>query len=238
MILVGGTTRLPTLSDKLLNIFYPATPLITSQIDPDEVIAKGTALCALSLIQTYPLDSAAHQALHSRAITEHSVVSPSFLAKPLGFLIAAPESDPKAIDGKVFVTLVEGRSPLPLRRVLDVEVPSGSGKAQVLLSLWEGTHEVKVVAPVKKAKASGGFFSRATAPKEDDEDEEDEEDDVRTAIIRPNHAVVDVIVDVDTKVVKKEVPRVRVTVCVDVGGHGSIAAVQLVEGAENVYAEF
>lgn len=232
IILVGGSTRLPTLADKLNNLFYPSTPLITSQIDPDEVVAKGAALQALSLVSTYPLDSAPHTALHSRSLSELPVVRPSFLSKPLGFVIDATKDDPKAVNGRSFVVLVPESTPLPLRRIIDVEVPAGSGAAQVLLALWEGSHEIKVELPTKKSK---GFFSRS---KDEDEEDEDEPEEVRTALIKPEHQVADLIIAVDAKKKGKSVPRVRVTLVVNAGGDGSVSAVQLIEGAVETRTEF
>nr|WKJ30261.1 Hsp-4 [Glaciozyma antarctica PI12] len=237
IILVGGSTRLPTLADKLNNLFYPATPLITSQIDPDEVVAKGAALQALALVATYPLDSAPHTLLHSRSLSELPVVRPSFLSKPLGFVIDAVKDDPKAVNGRTFVVLVPESTPLPLRRIIDVDVPAGSGAAQVLLALWEGSHEIKVEQPAKKSK--GGFFSRS---KDEDEDDEDEPEEVRTALIKPEHQVADLVISVDAKpVVKgkaKSVPKVRLTLVINVGGSGSVSAVQLVDGAVETTTEF
>lgn len=237
IILVGGSTRLPTLADKLNNLFYPSTPLITSQIDPDEVVAKGAALQALALVATYPLDSAPHSLLHSRSLSELPVVRPSFLSKPLGLVIDAAKDDPKAVNGRTFVVLVPESTPLPLRRIIDVDVPAGSGAAQVLLALWEGSHEIKVEQPAKKSK--GGFFSRS---KDDDDEDDDEPEEVRTALIKPEHQVADLIISVDAKpVVKgkaKTVPKVRLTLVVKVGGSGSVSAVQLVDGAVETTTEF
>lgn len=126
-----------------------------------------------------------------------------------------------------------------MRRIIDLEVPAGSGAAQVLLSLWEGSHEIKVEAPEPKKKAAGGFFSRKA---DDDEDDDDEPEDVRTAIVKPTAALADLVVSVDTKPEgkgKKASPsKVRVTIVVNAAGKGSASAVQLKSGAVPVNAEF
>lgn len=133
-----------------------------------------------------------------------------------------------------FVTLVEGSTPLPFRRIIEVPVPAGSGSASILLSLWEGINEIKVEAPVKKVKSSGGFFSRAS---KDEEEEEDEEEDTRTAVVTPKSALADLVVNVENKVVgKKSVPKVKITLIVDAAGKGSVEAGQ--EGAEAVKKSF
>ena len=110
-------------------------------------------------------------------------------------------------------------------------------RSQVLLALWEGSHEIKVEQPAKKSK--GGFFSRS---KDDDDEDDDEPEEVRTALIKPEHQVADLIISVDAKpVVKgkaKTVPKVRLTLVVKVGGSGSVSAVQLVDGAVETTTEF
>ncbi|KAK4703944.1 hypothetical protein P7C70_g2266, partial [Phenoliferia sp. Uapishka_3] len=236
VILVGGTTKLPKLADKLLNLL-PESVSLKSELDTDEVLAKGAALQAISIVQTYPLDSAPSVALHARSLNESSVVSPAFLAFPIGLVIDAAKDDSKAVDGKSFVTLVAEHSPLPVRRIIDLDVPAGSGSAQVLLSLWEGSHEIKVEAP--EAKKKPGFFSRKA---DDDEDEDDEPEDVRTAIVKPVKALADLVVSVETKPEgkgKKTAPsKVRVTIVVNAAGKASASAVQLRAGAETVSAEF
>lgn len=210
---------------------------LKSEIDPDEVLAKGAALQAISIVETYPLDSAPATALHARSKTESSVVSPAFLAFPIGLVLNAAKDDKKAVDGKSFVTLVAEHSPLPVRRIVDFDVPAGSGPSEVLLSLWEGSHEVKVEAPEPKKKA--GFFSRKA---DEDEEDDDEPEDVRTAIVKPTKAVADLVVAVETKPEgkgKKGVPaKVRVTIVVDAAGKGSATAVQLRSGAQPTSAQF
>jgi heat shock protein 1/8 len=191
------------------------------------VIAKGSALQALSLTQTYPLDSPSSLAVFASSLTESAVVNPSTTSAPIGLVL----------EDKSFVTLVEEFTPLPLRRIFELPVPAGTGSAQILLSLSEGINEVKVEVPEKKAKSGGGFFSRAS--KDEEEDEEDEEEEVRTKVLRATKALTDLVVDVDANKGKaKSAPKLRVTVVVEVGGKGTISAVQLVDGAKVASASF
>ncbi|KAL8278994.1 hypothetical protein RQP46_008663 [Phenoliferia psychrophenolica] len=235
VILVGGTSRLPKLSEKV-QYLLPESVNLKSEIDPDEVLAKGAALQAVKIIESYPLDSAAAQALHTRSKTESSVISPASLAFPIGLVLDAAKDDNKAVDGKSFVTLVAEGSPLPVRRIIELEVPVGKGPEQVLLSLWEGSHEIKVEAPEAKKKA--GFFSRKA---DDDEEDDDEPEDVRTAIVKPTKALADLVVAVETKPEGKKAKspsKVRVTIVVDAAGKGSATATQLRAGAPTVTATF
>ncbi|KAI5480491.1 protein of heat shock protein 70 family [Pseudohyphozyma bogoriensis] len=232
VVLVGGTTKLPKLSDKLLDVF-PESTSFKNEIESDEVIAKGAALQALSISTTYPPESADSAALHARSITESSVLSPSFLSKPIGFVTDAAKDDSRAVNGKLFTTLVAELSPLPLRRILELPIPAGSGSAEVLLSLYEGSPEVKVEAP--PPKKSKGFFSRSN----DDDDEDDEPEDIRTALVNPEAALGDLVVKVDTKAEKgAEAAKVRVTIVVEATGKGTATAVQLKSGAAPVTIQF
>lgn len=124
-----------------------------------------------------------------------------------------------------------------MRRIIEVEVPAGTGSAQVLLSLWEGVNSIKVESPVKKAKSGGGFFGLG-ASKDEDEDE-DEEEDTRTAIVTPKSPLADLVIDVENKVVgKKAVPKVKITLIVDASGKGSVEAIQLRDGAVAAKKQF
>ncbi|KAM0752239.1 actin-like ATPase domain-containing protein [Meredithblackwellia eburnea MCA 4105] len=232
VILVGGTSKLPKLSDKLLNLL-PESASLRNVIESDEVLAKGAALQALSVSQTYPSDNAALVEAHKRSQTESTVVSPSVLSQPIGLLVdpSQPES---------FVSLVAEQSPLPVRRIVDLEIPAGS--TQVLVSLWEGAHEIKVEKPEPKAKKTesaggvAGFFGKKKEVEEDDEDDEDEDEETRTAVVKATHALADLTVNVDSS--KTPAPKVRVTIIVDANGKGTATGVQLKSGAETASAQF
>lgn len=220
IVLVGGTSRLPTLSERLASLF-PESTRIVSQIDPDEVIAKGCALQSLTLLTTYAAETPiASLALIAATLSSVAVTEPKALSKPIGLVIAGE-----------FVTLVGENTPWPLRRIVDVQVPNGSGASSVILSLAEGTPSIKIDLPVKKSK---GFFSRAS--KDDEEDEDEEPEEIRTAIVTPAPVgLAELTVEV---ILGKESEKVRITVVVDAEGRGSVSAKQLREDAVEATGTF
>jgi len=220
VILVGGTTRLPALADKLYGFFNEDTTTLTAQIDPDEVIAKGSALHAVAL----PEDHKKADSVFARALNETTVSAPSATAAPIGLT-----------NGEAFFTLVEANTPLPLRRIVELDVASGA--SEVLISLAEGAASIEVSQPVKEEKSKPGLLARLTgsgAAASDDEDEDDEPEEVRTVVVKPTKQVAEVKVAVDSK----SKAKVQVTVIVGVDGKGEVKAVQLKEGAAEAKAAF
>lgn len=223
VILVGGTTRLPALTDKLLGLFDEDTTTITSTLDPDEVIAKGSALHAVAI----PAD----RETYNRAQKEAAVVSPSATSAPLGF-----------VNGDSFTTLVEAHTPLPFRRVLELEVPAGSGSAEVLLALAEGSTSIESSVPPKKEKAKAGLFSRLTGGAKDedeDDDEDDEPEEVKSVVTKPTKQIAELVVAVDQSAPKGgKAAKVKLTITVDSTGKGEVKAVQLKDGAKEAKSTF
>ncbi|ORY92717.1 Hsp70 protein-domain-containing protein [Leucosporidium creatinivorum] len=218
VVLVGGTTRIPALTNKLYGFFNEDNTTITARLDSDEVVARGTALQAQSLL------SADNLALINRLSTETSVLSPSALSAPIGIVI-----------GEDFHALVEANTPLPTRRIIEFPISSSSG-SQLLLSFSEGEESVKVEAPPPKPAKKAGWFG-GKKDEDEDEDEEDEEEEVRTLVAKPTKALADLVVDVDSKAAKKGL-KVKVTIVVVEGGKGTVTAVQTVEGAKVAQATF
>lgn len=209
------------MADKLLSLFSEDTTTITSQLDTDEVIARGASLQGLSVLSPASLTQ-----LNS-SLAESTITSPSTLSAPIGLVI-----------DNTFHTIVDSHTPLPLRRIVDLDIPASA--TQVLVSLAEGQHSIKVEQPPKKeVKKSGGFFSRSK-PEDDEDDEDDEEDEIRTSIVESKKALADLVVDVDgsKKGPKGKSTKVRVSVVVVVGGKGTVSAIQLVDGAKEVSKEF
>lgn len=126
--------------------------------------------------------------------------------------------------------------------MIDIPVPTGSSAAQVLISLWEGSHEIKSEAPPPKSKP--GLFSRVTgigAKDEDDEEDDEEPEDIRTASVVPENQIGELVVKVETKPAagSKGPARVRLTIIVESSGKGTATAVQLLKsGAETVTLSF
>lgn len=202
VVLVGGTARLPTLADKLLGLFDADQTNIQSRLDPDEVIARGTALQAQSLL------SSETQATVEKALASETALKPSTLSAPIGLVV-----------DDAFHVLLEAHTPLPTRRIIDFASPA-AGK--LLISLSEGEQTIKVEAPPPKvAKKSGGvagFFSRSKPEDDDDEDDDEEPEDIRTVESKATKALAEVVVDD----VKKGAKKLRLTIVVVEGGKGEV----------------
>ncbi|GAA5861006.1 hypothetical protein JCM8547_008004 [Rhodosporidiobolus lusitaniae] len=244
VILVGGSSKLPAVADKLYNLF-PESTTITSQIEPDEVLAKGAALQTQSLCSVFPSSPNSADLLRA-SITEQSVVAPEALSFPLGFVLE-PElaNDPSQL---AFVTLLDQHTPLPARRIVELPLESDTG-AEVVLALWEGEPYIKVTpAETKVEQAKGAIAGAASAlfgaakkavgaeaADEDDVSDEEEEEDIRTVEVRATKAVADLVIPVDAS---KKGSKVRVTIVVEKGGKGHVQAVQNVQGAKAVEKDF
>lgn len=246
LVLVGGTTKLPTLANKVLDVLRNDATVVSSQIEPDEVLSKGSALQAQSLRNAFPADAPNSAELVKSSTTDAAVVAPEALARPLGFVLE-PELSGTPAD-LAFVTLVDAHTPLPARRIVDVPLESDTVK-EVVVALWEGEHFVKVTpaqTKVEQAKgavagAVGSFMAAAknavgAGPAEDDvSDDEDEDEDIRTPEVRATKAIADLVVPVDGS---KKGSHVRLTIVVDKGGKGHLEAHQLVDGAKSVTKDF
>lgn len=216
-MLVGGSSRLPSLADKLYNLL-PESTILTRQLDPDEVIARGLALQGLSL-----LDST-RASQHTQSLSEPSVHSPSTLSHPIGLVV----------DGS-FHPLIPATTPLPLRRIFDLGAAGAA--SQLLVALFEGTHEVVSVPPAPKPAKKAGWFGGKAA--DDDEEDDDEPEDVKESRYEAKAQLAELVVDVAQAAKGKPAAKVRVTVTVDVGGKGSVSASQVgVEGAKVAQASF
>ncbi|GAA5981941.1 hypothetical protein JCM10908_004678 [Rhodotorula pacifica] len=233
VVLVGGTSKLPTLANKLYDLL-PESIVVSNQIEADEVLAKGGALQVKSLQAFFPPEDESSRAQFQESLSNPAVVAPEALSRPIGFVLE-PEltGEPEKL---AFVTLMEQATPLPARRIVDIPVESDA-TSEVIIALWEGEPYVKVTSPetkVEKAKgavasAIGGVFNavkNATGVNGNaDDDEEDfsdeEEEDIRTAEVRATKAIADLVVPIDTA---KKDAKVRVTIVVNKGGKGHISA--------------
>ena len=96
---------------------------------------------------------------------------------------------------------------------IDSQTPTqGTGKA--LISLWEGRHTVEVFK-LEPAPKTNGITKPASGEEADDEDEEDEEEEeVKTAIIKPERCLANVLI----------VPAntITVTVTIDAEAKGTL----------------
>ena len=221
VVFVGGSCKNPTLTEKVAALFSESV-ILSSQIEPDQVIAKGCVLQALALSKA--------SAEEKQAITASSSlakVQPQILTSPIGILVPAPAQNgdaagqPGIIDGKVFVTILDANTPLPARRI--VELPAAKGAEAVTVILSEGKQEVDV----KKAEQAAP--NGKSGDDEDDEDEDDEPEDIRTLFVKPTTR----LGQITAKLQKADKPRVRLTVIVTKDGKLEAELKQAdVEGAE------
>lgn len=186
--MAGASSRLPGLIDQLSYVFPSSSKtVITSIIDPDQVLARGSAVQAqvLALLSTYS-DSEAPEKVHALGLesippTEISSLKVPTLKRPFGLVIPTPKDSNSeselqsiSIDGEFFVTLLDQNTPLPARRTFTLNAPDKDG--QVLLDFAEGEKDVKVDLIQPEVD-------------EDDEDEDDEPlepEEVQTARIKPD----------------------------------------------------
>ena len=214
--MMGGTTRLPSISDRLADLF-PAATRISTQIDSDEVIAKGCALQATLL-------HAPSSAPLSSTDLDGAATSIDCLSQPIGLLLGSEPTTGR------FVTLLDEATPLPARKTMELQVPEGAASIEVVLSLWEGKHSIKVEEPVAKP-ANGKKAPTAAAGSDDDEDEDEEEEEpVKSLESRAVNRLVDLVLKVDGSKSGKgrheATTPVKVTVVVGKDGSGSLSGQQ------------
>ncbi|PLW45782.1 hypothetical protein PCASD_04779 [Puccinia coronata f. sp. avenae] len=180
-ILVGGSTKLPAIKEKLAYALHPKVDLDFS-IENDEAIAIGCVLQADLIVKRYPLDSAEFNSAFKPSLSGASVAV-KCLSKPLGLLLPAGDaSAADVVDGKRFMTLLGAMTPLPVHKVFKIPKIS-PGKASTLpLDLWQGEPRVKTVSP----QAQNGNAKKDSS---DDEDDEEEDEPERVLIINPTSAV-------------------------------------------------
>ncbi|KNZ60696.1 hypothetical protein VP01_1516g2 [Puccinia sorghi] len=182
-ILVGGSSKLPAIKEKLIDALHPNVNVDLS-IENDEVIAIGCVLQADLIVQRYPLDSPDFTStLESSFAKTCQLVK--CLSKPLGLLLpAVGASSADVVDGKRFVTLLSATTPLPVKKVFKIPKISPGMAGTLPLDLWQGEPYIKTDSPLAKNGAS----KKETSGDDDDEEEEEEEPE-RTLVIKPTSAV-------------------------------------------------
>lgn len=215
VILAGATCRLPSIANKVADLFPDSTTL-TNSLDADEVIAMGCALQAQLL---------SHQK-HSSEVSvqqqiDQATAAPA-LSKPIGLLLgSSKETSP-------FSVLLDSHTPLPARKMLEVNAPS----KEVVLSLWEGENSVHVEQP--PAKEANGDKNA-----DDESDDDFEEEPTKTAVSKATNLLCNLAVKVNSPDGEEKPQRVRVTLIVGKDGKGTISAQQVsVSGAELFKADF
>ncbi|TIC12793.1 actin-like ATPase domain-containing protein [Wallemia mellicola] len=143
IVLIGGSSSLPSLTNVLGGIFTNAE--ILSSVDPDQAIAKGSAIQAKLLFQpdVPKLPSATTQ------------LDVGVTSAPI---ILAGEGEENAV-------VVAQNTPLPARRIVSLNPPKGD---KAFIDLYEGKHEIKVVQPPPREKSAE---DEEFSDEEDDEPE-------------------------------------------------------------------
>ncbi|TIA96184.1 hypothetical protein E3P94_03384 [Wallemia ichthyophaga] len=141
IVLIGGSSSLPSLTNVLAGIFQNAE--ILSSVDPDQAIAKGAAIQAQLLAARDVPDLPSATTEMTVNVTPHPIV-------------LAGEGDENAV-------VVAKDTPLPARRIVAINPPHGKDSA--VLELYQAKNEIKVVAPPPREKTDD------SEDEEDDEPE-------------------------------------------------------------------
>ena len=182
VLLAGGSARLPGLVDQLSFLFAEDSDThITGSIDSDQVIARGNAVYAHTIVHV-PKDAEERKFIETLANTRREnidALSVPATARPVGLVLDAPQGadaervEKQLVDGQLFVPLVDANTPVPARRAL--RFPVAEGAASTLLRIAEATPEVRV---------------DTIQPEPLDEDDEDDEplepEEVKTAYYKPD----------------------------------------------------
>ena len=183
VILAGGASRLAGLEEQLATMFTEDNGThITQSIDSDQVIARGNAVWAFTLVHV-PKEAEERKFIESlpRARAERaSALTVPATQRPIGLLFDASAEEKRAVDGQLFITLVPALTPVPARR--NFRLPVTPGSTSSLVRLAEGTPSVRV------------DMVKPEPIDEEDEEEELEPEEVHTAYVKPETRLVDLIV--------------------------------------------
>lgn len=170
IVLSGGTSHTPKISHLLQSAFADRITIISpvtssSAINPSELAVRGAAIQA-SLIAEFEhsdIEQSTHPAV---TVTPH-------LTKAIGITVIAESAD----DEEVFEPLIDANTAVPVRRTVEVPVPSDGG--DVLVRICEGVSEIKVTKPLPKEKTMMDGYKPGEKGSDDEDEEEEEEPDIR-----------------------------------------------------------
>ncbi|KAA1108857.1 Hsp70 protein that interacts with Zuo1p [Puccinia graminis f. sp. tritici] len=219
-ILVGGSTKLPAIKEKLIYALH-SNVNVDFSIENDEAVAIGCVLQADLIVKRYPLDSPEFTAAFKPSLAS-TCLEVKCLSKPLGLLLPAGDSAAAdAVDGKRFITLLDALTPLPVKKVFKIPKIS-PGKASTLpLDLWQGESYIKTDSP----QTQNGTAKKENADEEDDDEEEEEPE--RILVVKPTSA----IAHVDIANVQ-EADQATITIIID-GNQGLFEVSSGKSGVEN-----
>lgn len=181
VILAGGSARLAGLAEQLSFLFAEDSTRITETIDSDQVIARGNALYAQTIVNL-PADSEERRFIESLPNTRaenNSKLQVQATTRPLGIVFDAPADDKRAVDGRLFISVVPELTPVPARRVVRVPLANSSSVVRVA----QGTPAVRV-----------DKIDPPPAEEDEEDDEPLEPEEVRTAYVRGDAPIAELVV--------------------------------------------
>lgn len=166
VILSGGTSHTPRISQNLTRLFPPTTRILSpstlpTAIDPSSLAARGAAIQA-SLIQEFEKDDIEQS-------THPVVTATPHLRNAIGIMVVSEN-----VKKGLFTALVEKETAVPCRRAGIFAVPREGG--DVLVKICEGMRDIKVTKG-GKPKTNGKKGS-------DESDEGDSEDEDEVCLFR------------------------------------------------------
>jgi heat shock protein 1/8 len=207
VLLVGGTARLQGLKDSLAS-FFPESTHITDSIDADQALARGCAVHAQAIATADPGERNHLADLPLAQPHDVKELKSKTTSKAIGLVIPEPTSlsnghaeevKRQVVDGKLFVTLIAKGTPLPARRVFEL-----NAKEDSLLDLFEGEESTRV-DKIERSQDEDDS-------EEEDVDEEDKFIEVRTVVTKPSKQVGQVIIPKDAVKANKAQVEIRVDI--------------------------
>lgn len=196
VILSGGTSHTPKISQNLQRLFPPTTRILSpstlpTAIDPSSLSARGAAIQA-SLVQEFEKDDIDQSTHPMVTVTPH-------LRNAIGVMVVSED-----VKKGVFTALVEKETAVPCRRTGVFAVPREGG--DVIIKICEGLRDIKV-SKKEKAQTNG---KPASDDSDLDSDDDEDEEEIREKVWK----VGTVLAEVAVKEVKKS-GKVEVTIKVD-----------------------
>lgn len=196
VILSGGTSHTPKISQNLQRLFPPTTRILSpstlpTAIDPSSLSARGAAIQA-SLVQEFEKDDIDQSTHPMVTVTPH-------LRNAIGVMVVSED-----VKKGVFTALVEKETAVPCRRTGVFAVPREGG--DVIIKICEGLRDIKV-SKKEKAQTNG---KPASDDSDLDSDDDEDEEEIREKVWN----VGTVLAEVAVKEVKKG-GKVEVTIKVD-----------------------
>lgn len=196
VILSGGTSHTPKISQNLQRLFPPTTRILSpstlpTAIDPSSLSARGAAIQA-SLVQEFEKDDIDQSTHPMVTVTPH-------LRNAIGLMVVSED-----VKKGVFTALVEKETAVPCRRTGVFAVPREGG--DVIIKICEGLRDIKV-SKKEKAQTNG---KPASDDSDLDSDDDEDEEEIREKVWK----VGTVLAEVAVKEVKKG-GKVEVTIKVD-----------------------